>query len=302
MKTTCLIANTDTFLIFFLIKYSFISMKAELEPILFSEREALRSHQVNLPCFDHPLHHHPEVEVVWIQKSSGMRMIGDAVGAFQEGEVYVLGSSLPHLFFHQDPPPGGALAEVLQFRPGLFAEGELHVEDLFPVRDLVERAKGGFCVQKGDDIGRCLTRLRTRKGASRWAAFFHMWDLLLAEDLGEPLAGLEFAMLGQPLQSERIQRVCSYLMSHFQEEIRMEDMARMAHYSPAAFSRRFKQATRKTFTDFLTELRLCRACTLLLETDWPILRISLESGFQNLSNFNRRFRNHYGVTPREYRR
>ncbi len=277
-------------------------MKAELEPIFLAETEAWRSYLVDLPCFDHPLHHHPEVEVVWIRESSGLRMIGDAVGEFQPGEAYLLGSGLPHLFSNQGSASNRAMSEVLQFPPELFTEGSLLVEDLDPIQDLLERSKGGFLLPNGDQIGLYLENIRTLRGPERWAAFFSLWAHVLNLELGEPLAGLEFAMQGRPLQSERIQRVCSYIMTHYQEEIRMEEMASMAHYSPAAFSRRFKQATRRTFTEFLTELRLGRACTLLRETDEPILQISLESGFQNLSNFNRRFLNRFGMSPREYRK
>ncbi len=228
-------------------------------------------------------------------------MIGDAVGKFQAGDLYILGSGLPHLFAHREVPPEGAAAEVLQFHPDLLEDGPMAGREMEAVRGMIARAAGGLHLSDGEEVGAMLREIRRAEGVARWTGFFRLWERLLSLDPAGPLAGPEYALGVDSLRSESIQRVCGYLLTHFQEEIRMEEMARMAHYSPAAFSRTFKQATRRTFTEFLAEVRLGHACALLRETDWPVLRISLESGFQNLSNFNRRFRNRYAISPREYR-
>ena len=60
--------------------------------------------------------------------------------------------------------------------------------------------------------------------------------------------------------------------------------------------------TGRTFKNYLNELRVGRACHLLRETERPIMQICLDSGFANLSNFNRRFVALKSVTPRDYRK
>jgi AraC-like DNA-binding protein len=71
--------------------------------------------------------------------------------------------------------------------------------------------------------------------------------------------------------------------------------------SESAFSRYFKTASGQTFSDMVTRLRLAHACRLLEGTSLPIAVIARDAGFANLSNFNRRFRATYGMTPREHR-
>ena len=100
---------------------------------------------------------------------------------------------------------------------------------------------------------------------------------------------------------ERINRCQSYVFEHLSEPIQLEDVASHMGMSPSAFSRYFKKVMGKTFSRFVNELRVGRACRLLLETDQPIAAVAFDCGFNNLSNFNRRFRELQGVNPRAFR-
>jgi AraC-like DNA-binding protein len=102
-------------------------------------------------------------------------------------------------------------------------------------------------------------------------------------------------------QHERIHEVCNYILEHHDEALSHEDMARRIHVTRSHFSRIFKRATKRTYQEFVNEVRLGHACRLLVETDESITEIALNSGFNNLSNFNRRFRQKYRCSPREYR-
>ena len=91
------------------------------------------------------------------------------------------------------------------------------------------------------------------------------------------------------------------ILKGFRENLSHSEMARQAHMAPAAFSRLFRRTTQRTFTQFIIEVRLGHACRLLSETDNTVADIALESGFDNLSHFNRQFRRHHHCSPREYR-
>ena len=107
--------------------------------------------------------------------------------------------------------------------------------------------------------------------------------------------------LQNEVDSDRINGVFSYVMQHYQQEINLSDIAKRANMSESAFSRYFKKRTRRTFSNFITEIRLEHACKLLVEDKMSISAIAMESGFNNLSNFNRQFKMVKNTTPLAYR-
>jgi AraC-like DNA-binding protein len=107
--------------------------------------------------------------------------------------------------------------------------------------------------------------------------------------------------LNNNLDSDRIKKVFEYVMQNYKEEIKLNDIAELASMSESAFSRYFKKRTRKTFSTFLTEIRIEHACKLLQKDKHSVSEISYESGFNNLSNFNRQFKRVKNTTPLNYR-
>jgi transcriptional regulator GlxA family with amidase domain len=102
-------------------------------------------------------------------------------------------------------------------------------------------------------------------------------------------------------ESARIKQVFAYMMQNFQQEIHLEQVASLVNMSESAFSRYFKHRTRETFSHILTEIRIEYACKMLQENDISIADICFESGFQNVSNFNRQFKKMKKMTPLNYR-
>lgn len=279
-------------------------MKANLEPLLHSSDSSLISSWVRLPAFDHPYHYHPEIEIVFIAESNGTRVVGNHIGSFQSGELYVLGANLPHVFRNTIPPDRGAEAEVLHFlrgpEPGfLEAMPEARAFVL-----LLERSKFGLVFDPATSRhgGRLLRRIRTTKGVKRLAAFFELAGILL--EAPEPRA-LASAGDSRPSRrttgSDRIHRVCHVILEKFTESISHREMAKLAHMAPASFSRLFLRTTGKTFTQFVNEVRLGHACRLLRESDDTVADIAFASGFNNLAHFNRQFRHYHNCSPRRYR-
>jgi transcriptional regulator GlxA family with amidase domain len=107
--------------------------------------------------------------------------------------------------------------------------------------------------------------------------------------------------LNNNVDSDRIKKVFEYVMQNYKEDIKLNDIAGLASMSESAFSRYFKKRTRKTFSTFLTEIRIEHACKLLQKDKHSVSEISFESGFNNLSNFNRQFKSVKNTTPLNYR-
>lgn len=156
-------------------------MKANLEPLLHPSDSSLVSRFVQRPSFDHPYHFHPEIEITFIARSNGTRVLGDHIGSFHPGELYLLGENLPHVFRNTARPERGATAEVLHF----LRAPELGFLDSLPetraFARLLDRGRAGLLFDRNTSArgGRLLQRIRRAEGAGRLAAFFELAATLL---------------------------------------------------------------------------------------------------------------------------
>ena len=275
-----------------------------MEPLLHSSDSSLLSKQVSLLSFDHPYHFHPEIEITFIAKGGGTRVIGDHIGSFQAGELYLMGANLAHVFRNTVPLECGVEAEVLHFLNGSKSNSLMGIPEMREFILLLERGRRGLVFDQETSLngGRLLQRIRQADGVKRLAVFLELVLVLLEAPAPRILAseGDSFPVV-HSAGSERIHRVCNIILEGFRDDLSHREMARHAHMAPAAFSRLFRRTTQKTFTQFVVEVRLGHACRLLSETDKTVAHIAFESGFDNLAHFNRQFRRYHHCSPREYR-
>ena len=102
--------------------------------------------------------------------------------------------------------------------------------------------------------------------------------------------------------TQRLKAVLQWISVHYAEGLRVADAARVCSFSSSHFMRWFRQMTGQSFVAFLNEYRLNAAAEALHATDETVLTIASRCGFENLSYFNRAFKAHFGMTPREYRK
>ncbi len=279
-------------------------MKVLRETILSPSRQSFLVREFIEPRFSYPYHYHPELEITYIAESSGTRIIGNHIGSFAPGDLCMIGENLPHGYSNPRQFRGRAVSEVLQFDRGM-AQGLLdNTPELEAFSRLMDRARLGlaFDSKTGSLAGELLTKLHNAKPTQRWALFFELIHLLCSASPPRVLSSPGYAGSVDLNDTERIHSTCHYILEHFQEDLSHKVLAKRIHVTPAHFSRIFKKATQKTYQEFLTEIRLGHACRLLMETDLPVIEVAFESGFGNLSNFNRRFRQKYAMSPREYRK
>ena len=279
--------------------------KASYEKIETMPGRSFAFREFDLPAFDSPWHFHPEFELTLVTGGTGRRFVGDHIAEYRPGDLVLLGPELPH-FWHTET--SGTEQErsqslVVQFLPGFLGSGFLDLPELDAVKILLANASRGlrFTGRTQARASAILMKMATRSPQRQLFGLLEALDVLSRSPDVQVLATEGFAPVLDTRTEERINRCQSYIFEHLNEPFRLDDVADHMSMSPSAFSRYFKRTMGKTYSHFVNELRVGKACRTLLETDQPIAEIAYESGFNNLSNFNRRFKELRGVSPRRFR-
>ncbi len=281
-------------------------MKAQLLKISNKIEQSFSIRHDVIPVYHNRWHYHPEIEIIHIRKGSGTFIIGDSVAKFEENDIFMLGSNLPHLFrydtIEDNNDESYSDAYVIHFLPSFFNTNFLAHPEMKIVKELISKSNRGIQIKalKPKLNGKLFLDLHESKGLDRIINLFQVLAFLGKNDENKLLSSMGFAHSYDSIDSERLDNIYQYVLSNFDKEISLNEISNVANLSVHSFCRYFKTKTNKTFTNFLLEIRIGHACKLLLETDLNISQICFECGFNNLSNFNRYFKKFVHKTPTEY--
>jgi AraC-like DNA-binding protein len=248
---------------------------------------------------------HPEYEIHLVRKCTGVALVGDHIERFEPGYLAIVGSYLPHDWVSATAPgeivPGRDI--VLQFDPDRVRDAAAHLPELAEIGPFLDLALRGLAfVGETRRIGaELLEAMGERRGLDRLAAFLEL-IAFLAKGEYRVLSSAAFAARGGGADHLWIRPVIAYLVAHFAEPIDLPGVAARFGMTPWTFSRRFQKSSGRSFTEYLTTLRLSQVCKLLADTEMPVTDICFEVGYANVSNFNRAFLKARGMTPTAYRR
>jgi AraC-like DNA-binding protein/quercetin dioxygenase-like cupin family protein len=248
-------------------------------------------------------HFHPEYEIVYISNGTGKRHICTHISEFQDGDLIFLGPNLPHLGFTQ-----GLLEEhveiVVQMKEDFLGHDFLQRPELHAIQQLFERSKQGltFYGHTKWEVGRRLVRLVELSPFDRLIELLGILNQLAGSQEYKLLNVDGFALEVNMQDQERMRAVYDFVEQNYQQGIMLDDVASTVNMTTPAFCRYFKKMTTKTFTRFVNEFRIAHASRLLADDHYTIAAVSFECGFNNLSNFNKQFREVTGVSPSEYRK
>lgn len=279
-------------------------MKAFFEKIPAIEEMSFLARGIVIPYFDAPLHYHPEYELTLIVKGNGKRFVGDSIENFEAGDLVLLGSNLPHFwrsdknFYENEEPISEAI--VIQFSTDFVKNILEKLPECISIVTMLNLSKVG--IKFSETFKSFFAKIIEEKGTKRLIALIDLLENLSQTTDYQLLASEHFNIKPDDAENERMRKILEFTLDNFQNEISIHTIAEIAHLTVPSFCRYFKSRTRKTYVDYLNEIRLSHARKLLINSELGISQVGLECGFRNLSHFHRIFKNQVGVTPLAYRR
>lgn len=250
-------------------------------------------------------HYHPELELTHIVRGRGTRFVGDNIEFFQDGDVILIGSNLPHVWKNQNEESELSIARVVQFLPNFMGEDILKLVEFKNIQKLLIKSSFGLKIEGKEKvlILNFLNKLfKTDDPLERIILIIKMLDCLgTSQDL-TPISKSLFLVELDKQNKDRLNKVIDYTITNFASKIMLEDVASLSNMSISNFCKYFKGRVKKTYVQYLTEVRIGISCKMLIEDSLSISQIAYDSGFVNISNFNRAFKLNKNMTPLSYRK
>ena len=262
-------------------------------------------------CLEHgapnPLirwHHHEEYELHLIVETHGKVFVGDYIGRFEPGHLVLTGPRLPHNWISTNIPAQGVSIRdrALQFREEPLRKASEQITELRDAFPLLDRARHGIeFIGLSDVVAERMSCIKRSTGLARFSEFVGLLCELSEHQHYRLLSGAQLQSVNDDASIQKASEVVDYITENYASPFTLSDVAERFAMSSSQFSRYFRRTTGNTFTDFINQLRINRACQLLMETDQYISTICYNVGFNNVANFNRRFMEIKHMTPSEFR-
>ena len=284
-------------------------MKAYLIEVDLKKEQSFFVKKIDQHHFNGPFHFHELCEMNYVVESSGKRIVGDNIANFSSGDLVLMNSNLPHIwyndpsYFKEENKPS-AKAIVTYFNPyflsGLTNEDQYDIK----IKTLLEKAKRGIRFfgdthQKAVSI---LNGIHYKRGLEKVIDFLDIINLFLESKDYECLASVSYEHSFNEKDTQRMNDIYKYLIKNFTDPISLTQIASVANLTPPAFCNFFKKRTHKSFSGFLNELRVGHACKLLNNLELSIADVCFQAGYQNMTNFNNFFKKITKKTPSQYRK
>jgi len=253
-------------------------------------------------------HFHEEYELTLIIRGSGRRFIGDEVTDYTDGDFVLIGPNIPHAYESDESILGEPCSTVIiQFGPELFTAGRPHSTEFRHIHRMLGKTSSGleFDPATAASILPLLREAERHSGLEKLLDFLGLMDTLATRGSWQTIAAHWTQSANASVEHEgprEASEILQYVFANAGRRVTLQSLSGYAGKSVASLCRFFKRDLGCTFNEYLTRIRISQACKLLIQTNLPIYSVSYESGFENLSNFNRRFLKVKGMTPSAYRR
>lgn len=280
-------------------------LQTEITPGLNSHISFLKRDEL---FFKAPFHFHPELELVYIKESSGKRIIGDKIEPFRAGDMVFVGRNLPHVWlndehYYNESSMLRAKAIVLYFNADVLGPVFYSMEEAGMISDFFKLGERGIQIhgETRNTIAGKLEKLVAKKGLEKIIGLFEIFNTLSkSKDIRFITSEGYKPDLGHA-ETDRLSDLYKYVQSNFKSDISLTTAADLACLTPQSFCRMFRKKTNKHFIEYLNEVRISKACSYLLDTDWTISEVAYQCGYKTISNFNKLFKEITKTSPKIYR-
>ena len=259
--------------------------------------------------FQSPFHSHPELELVYIKESFGKRIVGNSVATFESGDMVFLGSDIPHVWlndelYYQEKNNLKAKAIVVYFNKDIFGPAFYEMKEAQKINALFNRGSRGLSIngKTNKQIAKKLEKLVNKKDFEIIIGLLEILSIL-SESTDLTFVNSEaYSPVKNQNTNDRLSDVFIFIKEHYKEDISLIEISKIANLTPTSFCRMFKLKAKKSFVEYLNEIRVANACKFIMESDMGMAEIAYECGFKTASNFNRIFKKSTGTTPKEYKK
>jgi len=277
-------------------------MKPELEKIMEDYTSSFVARSVkraNRPLLTQAWHYHPEIEICFTRKSSGQRFVGNKITSYEVGDLVMLGSFLPHGFTTTEATD----QIVIQFNEHFFGPSFLEKPEMRKIIDLIHRAKMGlqFHGKTQKKATRKIKGILNKQGSIKLIRLLQLLSILANSDEYEVICTKNYSTTLNMDQLSRVKTIFEFIEKNYRKDISIPEVAKSLNLSESAFYKFVRKHTKKKFTQIVNEYRINHATKLLIETELTISQICYECGYNNLSYFNRKFREITEIRPHEFR-
>ena len=253
-------------------------------------------------------HYHNSYEINFIIEGVGKRIVGDSIESFFPGDLIFIGRNLPHVWLADKyiaSPSGRSLETAyLQFDLTVLPEKLLILPEFQSVAKALQLADRGMKIigQSLNEVSELMLEMPYMEKFEQLIQFYKILDIIGKSESIELLASVEYAKKRFKTGNRRIATIHEHMMIHYQEEVDLDELADLVNMAKGSLCRFFKYQTGMTIFEYLNRIKVELACNLLRNLDVSILDISYDSGFNNLSHFNKQFKKVTGKTPSGYRK
>lgn len=273
---------------------------------------SLQQPSINVGVFQDNLesinwHYHNYFEISFITEGTGKRFVADSMDEFQPGDMVFVGPNIPHTWVvdKEQYTTGKRKLEMVyvQFSEASLGKEMLSLSEFSNAEKALQIATRGVRIVGNslNEVSNLMLQMPYANHFERYILFLEILNMIGKSEEVVLLASKEYINTRFHTDNQRIQTIYKFLMEHYREEIDLERIASLVNLAPGSLCRFFKKQLGKTIFEYLNFIKVDFACKLLMNNELSVADVAYDSGFNNLSHFNKQFRQITGVSPLKYR-